>query len=64
MARFVVKCKDEMYLTYCVYDTVLRKFLPHTEDTIIEFVEDDAADLEYEHQPAPPHGSIYGEPVE
>lgn len=60
--RFVAKCKDEKFLTYAVWDRLGSKWVKDTEDTDLSAVEQYATDENDNNEPAPPHGSMYGEP--
>lgn len=61
-SRFIVKCKDEQFKTYQVYDIIKKEWVADTEDTDLLVVNDYADELEYENTAAPSHGSLYGEP--
>lgn len=63
MNRFIVKCKNESFKTYAVYDTSNKRLVDDTEDTDLETVNQYAIDENDDNEPAPEHGSIYGEPV-
>ncbi len=62
-SRYITRCKDSNFLTYATWDTVLKVWVEDTEDTNLEEVNQYTIDENYNNEPAPCHGSIYGEPV-
>lgn len=46
--QFIVKCKDELYLTYAVYDSEAQEHVDGTEDTNLVNVEQCAKKLNVE----------------